>query len=91
MTQVDQDASKIHLCLSHAPAKQHWQQPPERLPDYKAFFLKWHKEVENLQMQLVALLILVLEFAISVQDWCNETRPQTKESRMYARILKERV
>jgi hypothetical protein len=44
------------------------------LEDYTAPFLKWHKEVENLQMQLVALLISILEFAILVQDSCNETR-----------------
>ncbi len=61
------------------------------LEDYRAFFLKGHKEVQNLQMQLVALLISVLESAILVQDWCNETRPQTRESRTYARILKERA
>jgi len=42
-------------------------------------------------MQLVALLISVLESTISVQDWCNEMRPQTRESHMYARILKERA
>jgi hypothetical protein len=61
------------------------------LEDYTVPFLKWHKEVENLQMQLVALLISILESTISVQDWCNETRPQTRKSRRYTRILKERT
>jgi hypothetical protein len=59
------------------------------LEDYTTSFLKWHKEVENLQMQLVVLLISILESTILIQDWCNETHLQTRKSCMYARILKE--